>query len=61
MKRFDVQDMDVSEEMSFLYIPTSQYDNVISELNEALNNKMRKNDIQEAKSIEFAAKFVTTV
>ncbi len=61
MRRYEIPDLEVEEEITFLGIPDESFNDVMAELDETLCHQMRENEIQESKSIEFAAKFVTTL
>ncbi len=61
MRRYDTPDLGVEEEVTFLGIPDEAFDDVMTALDDVLCHQMRKNEIQESKSIEFASKFVTTL
>lgn len=61
MRRYKAPNLDIENEVTFLGIPDENFDDVMSVLDDALCQQMRKNEIQESKSIEFATKFVTTL
>lgn len=61
MRRYKVPNLEIENEVTFLGIPDENFDDVMSVLDDALCQQMRKNEIQESKSIEFATKFVTTL
>ncbi len=61
MRRYKAPNLEVEEEVTFLGIPDEKFDDVMAVLDNVLCQQMRKNEIQESKSIEFATKFVTTL
>lgn len=61
MRRYKAPNLEIENEVTFLGIPDENFDDVMSVLDDALCQQMRKNEIQESKSIEFATKFVTTL
>ena len=61
MRKYEAPDLGVEEEVTFQSIPDEKFDDVMAVLDDVLCRQMRKNEIQESKSIEFAKKFVTTL
>lgn len=61
MRRYKAPSLEVEDEVTFLGIPDEKFDDVMAVLDNVLCQQMRKNEIQESKSIEFATKFVTTL
>lgn len=61
MRRYETPDLGVEKEVTFLGIPDESFDDVMAVLDDILSLQMRKNEIQESQSIEFASKFVTTL
>ncbi len=61
MIKHEMPTMELDEEVTFKGIPDELYDEVMTEFDETLQRQMRQNEIRESKSIEFAAKFITTV
>lgn len=61
MRRYKIPNLEIENEVTFLGIPDEKFDDVMTALDDVLCQQMRKNEIQESKSIEFASKFVTTL
>ncbi|MCR5789605.1 MAG: hypothetical protein K6G83_06925 [Lachnospiraceae bacterium] len=61
MIRYDFPKLNVDPEVTFKAIPDEIFEETMNELDKILARKMRKNEIQENMSMEYAAKFVTTI
>lgn len=61
MVLFENPNLELEEDVTFEGLPDDVFDGIVAGIDHELEQQMRYNEIQEAESIAFAAKFSTTL